>query len=147
MCQDVARWKDLGPKFVLQTYRDYVHLARLEAEASLPCMPSEQPVLGDSSVHTSLPSQHRAKPLGQNQTLGANSGPSPSPGASAADEFLRSVYASVLVVMEHTLSFDTDGDGMIENEGCPDQTYDIWTARGIHAYCGGLWIAACQAAR
>ena len=142
----MARWKDLGPKFVLQTYRDYVHLARLEAEPALPCTPSGQPVLGDNSiVHTAPPSQHRAKSSDQNQALGSNSGP--SPGASAADEFLRSVYASVLVVMEHTLSFDTDGDGMIENEGCPDQTYDIWTARGIHAYCGGLWISACQAAR
>lgn len=30
---------------------------------------------------------------------------------------------------------------------CPeqDQTYDIWTASGVHAYCGGLWIAACFA--
>ena len=27
----------------------------------------------------------------------------------------------------------------------PDQTYDIWTAQGVHAYCGGLWIAACEA--
>ena len=116
----MARWKDLGPKFVLQTYRDYAHLARLEAE----------PVL----LRTSL-----------GQPAEASSGASPC--ASAAEEFLRTVYASVLVVMEHTLSFDTDGDGMIENEGCPDQTYDIWTARGIHAYCGGLWISACQAAR
>lgn len=24
--QDVSRWKDLGPKFVLQIYRDYVYL-------------------------------------------------------------------------------------------------------------------------
>lgn len=26
-----------------------------------------------------------------------------------------------------------------------DQTYDIWTASGVHAYCGGLWTAACFA--
>ena len=26
--------------------------------------------------------------------------------------------------------------GMIENSGFPDQTYDIWTATGVHAYCG-----------
>ena len=32
--------------------------------------------------------------------------------------------------MEHTLLFDTNGDGMIENQGFPDQTYDIWVASG-----------------
>jgi non-lysosomal glucosylceramidase len=41
--------------------------------------------------------------------------------------------------------FDLDGDGMIENSGFPDQTYDIWIAKGIHAYCGGLWITSCFA--
>lgn len=41
--------------------------------------------------------------------------------------------------------FDTDNDGMIENSGFPDQTYDIWIAEGVHAYCGGLWISACEA--
>ena len=34
---------------------------------------------------------------------------------------------------------------MIENSGFPDQTYDIWKATGVHAYCGGLWITACEA--
>jgi hypothetical protein len=48
--------------------------------------------------------------------------------------------------MAATAKFDTDGDGMIENEGGPDQTYDIWTATGVTAYCGGLWVAACLAA-
>lgn len=63
--------------------------------------------------------------------------------------------------MIKTLEFDQDGDGMIENQvsvstlpqsighsslqGFPDQTYDIWTATGVHAYCGGLWVAACYA--
>ena len=69
------------------------------------------------------------------------------------------------MAMSHNLQFDKDGDGMIENQGFPDQTYDIWTATGnfivmstdnivsnklfnflgIHAYCGGLWVAACSA--
>ncbi len=52
----------------------------------------------------------------------------------------------MLHVMEHMLEhFDTNNDGMIENSGFPDQTYDIWEAKGIHAYCGGLWITACEA--
>jgi len=41
--------------------------------------------------------------------------------------------------------FDTDKDGMIENGGFPDQTYDIWSALGVSAYCGGLWIASIHA--
>lgn len=40
--------------------------------------------------------------------------------------------------MRSTQAFDADGDGMIENAGFPDQTYDIWTATGVHAYCGGV---------
>ena len=31
---------------------------------------------------------------------------------------------------------------MIENSGFPDQTYDIWTATGVHAYCG-VWVCVC----
>lgn len=34
--QDVSRWKDLGPKFVLQIYRDYHHLHRSAAAAGIP---------------------------------------------------------------------------------------------------------------
>jgi len=56
------------------------------------------------------------------------------------------MYQSIIAVMNSCEQFDTDGDGMIENSGFPDQTYDIWTAKGVHAYCGGLWIAACYAA-
>jgi uncharacterized protein (DUF608 family) len=32
--------------------------------------------------------------------------------------------------------FDKDGDGLIENSGFPDQTYDIWTVEGPSAYTG-----------
>jgi non-lysosomal glucosylceramidase len=42
--------------------------------------------------------------------------------------------------------FDKDKDGMIENEGFPDQTYDTWSVSGVSAYCGGLWVAALQEA-
>lgn len=68
-------------------------------------------------------------------------------GASPAvlTEYLRSLYRVLCIVMRHEESFDTNGDGMIDNSGFPDQTYDIWTAKGVHAYCGGLWITACEA--
>lgn len=88
--QDVSRWKDLGTKFALQIYRDFLF------------------------HNFSMP-------------------------------FLTAVYPSVIQAMEFMHQFDTNGDGMIENGGFPDQTYDIWTASGVSAYCGGLWLAACLA--
>eukprot|EP01038_Epipyxis_sp_PR26KG_P012239 gene12239-16403_t len=103
--QDVSNWKDLGPKFVLQIYRDYYYLSKI-----------------------------------RNGLNHDNSGI-----ANGMTEFLREVYPIVIQVMKMTEKFDTDGDGMIENSGFPDQTYDIWTALGVHAYCGGLWISACEA--
>jgi non-lysosomal glucosylceramidase len=38
-----------------------------------------------------------------------------------------------------------ENDGMVINEGFPDQTYDAWSASGISAYCGGLWVACLKA--
>jgi len=88
--QDTSKWKDLGPKFVLQNYRNFV-------------------VLG--------------KDL----------------------KFLREMYPTMLKIMEKTAAFDRDGDDMIENDGIPDQTYDIWKAEGVSCYTGGLWCAALEA--
>eukprot|EP00246_Nothoceros_aenigmaticus_P007625 TRINITY_DN2156_c0_g1_i1.p1 TRINITY_DN2156_c0_g1~~TRINITY_DN2156_c0_g1_i1.p1 ORF type:complete len:296 (+),score=57.79 TRINITY_DN2156_c0_g1_i1:57-890(+) len=48
--------------------------------------------------------------------------------------------------MAYMDQFDRDRDGLIENDGFPDQTYDTWPVHGISAYCGGLWLAALQAA-
>ncbi|EWM29848.1 beta- gba2 type family protein [Nannochloropsis gaditana] len=88
--QDVNRWKDLGPKLVLQAYRDYM--------------------------------------------------------ATESAPFARAVWPVLRHVMEAALTaFDRDGDGLIENSGFPDQTYDIWTVKGPSAYTGGLWVAALTA--
>jgi non-lysosomal glucosylceramidase len=92
--QDVSKWKDLGPKFILQVLRDFVFV---------------------SATNTS------------------------------SGAFLADMYPACKAVMEGCLAFDVDGDGMIENEGVPDQTYDIWCVRGVSAYTGGLWCAACSA--
>ncbi|CAD6199979.1 unnamed protein product [Caenorhabditis auriculariae] len=40
------------------------------------------------------------------------------------------------------MSSISDNDGMIENSGHADQTYDIWRMTGTSAYCGSLWLAA-----
>lgn len=60
-------------------------------------------------------------------------------------DFLRYNYAGVKQAMEYLRQFDHDGDGMIENEGYPDQTYDTWVTRGASAYSGGLYLAALRA--
>ena len=64
----------------------------------------------------------------------------------AALKFVKKCWPAVLAVMNKMKDFDRDNDGMIENEGFPDQTYDIWSAKGPSAYSGGLWLASLQAA-
>ncbi|XP_073138947.1 uncharacterized protein [Henckelia pumila] len=66
--------------------------------------------------------------------------------ATGNNKFAQAVWPSVYVAMAYMEQFDKDGDGMIENEGFPDQTYDTWCVSGVSAYCGGLWVAALQAA-
>ncbi|KAL3598027.1 hypothetical protein D5086_005945 [Populus alba] len=66
--------------------------------------------------------------------------------ATGDEKFARAVWPSVYVAMAYMDQFDKDGDGMIENDGFPDQTYDTWSLSGVSAYCGGLWVAALQAA-
>ncbi|KAL5997036.1 hypothetical protein ACLOJK_007962 [Asimina triloba] len=56
------------------------------------------------------------------------------------------VWPAVRAAIEYMEQFDRDEDGLIENDGFPDQTYDAWTVHGISAYCGCLWLAALQAA-
>eukprot|EP01063_Lacrimia_lanifica_P014934 TRINITY_DN2152_c0_g1_i1.p1 TRINITY_DN2152_c0_g1~~TRINITY_DN2152_c0_g1_i1.p1 ORF type:complete len:912 (+),score=276.27 TRINITY_DN2152_c0_g1_i1:81-2816(+) len=36
--------------------------------------------------------------------------------------------------------------GMVVNDAWPDQTYDAWSAEGVSAYTGGLWLAALRVA-
>lgn len=40
------------------------------------------------------------------------------------------MYKACKVVMDHSITFDKDGDGLIENGGFPDQTYDSWVMTG-----------------
>lgn len=61
-------------------------------------------------------------------------------------QFGVDVWPAVRAAMEYMEQFDRDGDGLIENDGFPDQTYDTWTVHGVSAYCGCIWLAALQAA-
>ncbi|CAF3473761.1 unnamed protein product [Rotaria sp. Silwood1] len=89
IAHDTADWKDLGPKYVLQVYRDYIYT--------------------------------------QNK------------------QFLTDIWPTIKLVMNRLKTQDTDGDGLIDNGGFADQTYDAWTVAGASAYCGGLHIAALRA--
>ncbi|HVO59323.1 MAG TPA: non-lysosomal glucosylceramidase [Terriglobales bacterium] len=59
--------------------------------------------------------------------------------------FLRYAWKAVQQAMEQLGKYDTNGNGLIENGGFPDQTYDDWIARGESAYSGGLYVAAVRA--
>jgi non-lysosomal glucosylceramidase len=61
-------------------------------------------------------------------------------------KFLQYNYKAVQMAMKYLKQFDTNGDGLIENQGYPDQTYDNWTARGESSYSGSLYLAALRAA-
>jgi len=86
---DVAEWRDLNLKMVLQVWRDVVWV---------------EPREGRQLVSRAL--------------------------------------STLRDVMETALTWDKDGDGLIENSGKPDQTFDSWVMTGPSAYCGGLWLAA-----
>ncbi len=60
--------------------------------------------------------------------------------------FLAECWPAVVAALDYLKGFDLDGDGIPENSGAPDQTFDDWRLQGISAYCGGLWIAALEAA-
>jgi non-lysosomal glucosylceramidase len=61
-------------------------------------------------------------------------------------EFLAECWPAVTAALAYLKAFDEDGDGIPENSGAPDQTFDDWRLQGISAYCGALWIAALEAA-
>ncbi len=60
-------------------------------------------------------------------------------------KFVCDVWPAVAAAIQHVSRFDQDADGLIENSGSPDQTYDMWPVRGPSAYTAGLWLA-CLAA-
>jgi non-lysosomal glucosylceramidase len=61
-------------------------------------------------------------------------------------QFLWECWSAIVVALDYLKTFDRDGDGIPENGGAPDQTFDDWKLQGISAYCGGLWLAALEAA-
>ncbi len=66
--------------------------------------------------------------------------------ATGDGQFVADVWPAVEAAMAYAACFDRDGDGLIENDGEPDQTYDTWPVAGPSAYTGGLWLASLAAA-
>uniref|UniRef100_A0A1I7XGW2 NLGase n=1 Tax=Heterorhabditis bacteriophora TaxID=37862 RepID=A0A1I7XGW2_HETBA len=61
--------------------------------------------------------------------------------------FLKHTWPAVKNLMSEALiEWDQDSDGMIENFGKADQTYDAWQMGGVSAYCGSLWLASLRVA-
>ncbi len=67
-------------------------------------------------------------------------------GKAMGKEWRNNRFPAVRAAIEHLQIYDRDGDGVIENEGIPDQTFDNIPMLGASSYCGGLWIAALFAA-
>ena len=63
-------------------------------------------------------------------------------GARMGPGWRRDRFPAVAAAIDHLQRFDRDGDGLIENDGSPDQTFDNIPMSGPSSYCGGLWIAA-----
>jgi non-lysosomal glucosylceramidase len=61
-------------------------------------------------------------------------------------DFLRYTWPATQEALEYLQKFDRDGDGIPDNDGYPDQTYDTWLVRGDSAYSGSLWLASLRAA-
>ncbi|PAV90036.1 hypothetical protein WR25_07657 [Diploscapter pachys] len=56
---------------------------------------------------------------------------------------LSRFYEGATLLMDKSMqAWDRDNDGIIENDGMADQTYDIWTMDGTSAYCGSLFLAS-----
>ena len=67
-------------------------------------------------------------------------------GRSMGSVWRRGLFPAVRAAIDHLQKYDRDGDGLIENDGIPDQTFDNIPMNGPSSYCGGLWIAALLAA-
>ena len=60
--------------------------------------------------------------------------------------FLAECWPAAVEALRYLKRFDANDDGLPDNGGAPDQTFDDWPLQGVSAYCGALWIAALEAA-
>ena len=58
------------------------------------------------------------------------------------ENYLTDMWPICRAVMDRSFSYVKSADGLLENSGCADQTYDSWVMHGPSAYCCSLWVAA-----
>lgn len=158
---DVAEWRDLNVKFVLQVFRDYCTLKRFaQAQAA------------DASKFSSIEFIDKDSLYDEMSVIRAGGGQTQKDNRTATSEataeeklkhrksasmyinetngkvylmdalqYVKAMYPVCRAVMERAAAWDTDGDGLIENGNMPDQTFDAWVMDGPSAYCAGLWLA------
>lgn len=152
---DVAEWKDLNIKFILQVYRDYFVLNELaQAQADNASKFSSIEFIDKDSLFEMYLQDNRTK-----VSNGICNGDEKQNRKSASIyindsngkvylmdsiTYLKAMYPACKTIIEKTLEWDKDDDGLIENSKCPDQTYDSWVMEGPSAYCSGLWLGALQ---
>lgn len=59
---------------------------------------------------------------------------------------VQELWPAAVQALDYLHQFDRDGDGLLEHDGVPDQTYDTWVMSGPSAYGGSLWLASLEAA-
>jgi len=57
-------------------------------------------------------------------------------------QFLMDMWPAMKGAITHSMTHDIDGDGLIDNSGFADNTFDCWIVTGPSAYTGGLWLSA-----
>lgn len=143
---DVSEWRDLNTKFILQVYRDYHMLSEFEQMNSDNASKfSSIEFIDKESVFEYILDNPRNKSSNDESKKSASMYINKSNGRvylMNSMQYLRDMYPVMKDVMEKTLTFDEDEDGLIENSNSADQTYDTWIMKGPSIYCGGLFLAS-----
>lgn len=149
---DVAEWRDLNVKFVLQVYRDYEILSGLSksAQANPNKFTSIEFIDKDSVFDLHIQDNRHKISSPENEKASKKPASLYINGSNGKFclmdglTYLKAMYPACKTLIEKTLEWDEDGDGLIENSRSPDQTFDTWVMDGPSAYCAGLWLAALQ---
>ncbi|XP_072939317.1 non-lysosomal glucosylceramidase [Epargyreus clarus] len=152
---DVSEWRDLNLKFILQVMRDYRVLRGHRAPFADERYRSMAFI---DDVRDGTEDDLYSRATGQGGAAGgvildllyreaAGEAAALAPGearvaAWPARGYLARLYPACAALLRRAAAWDRDGDGLVENGGFPDQTYDAWVMTGPSAYCGGLWVAA-----
>lgn len=146
---NVAEWRDLNVKFVLQVYRDYQVLSSLakSSQTNSNKFTSIEFIDKDSLFEFRM-QDNRTKISSPDEKLTKESASvyiNERNGKFYLQDgltYVKEMYPACRELIEKSLEWDKDGDGLIENSRSPDQTFDTWVMDGPSAYCGGLWLSA-----